>query len=116
MFHIDKVWAHVPAYWCRVRFAWEVAHIFCPWVLADSQHFLGFLAEKPEISHFHRARPLAFNRVVHDACSGSVVHMDRGRRLWVSHFFQNETDDLGFLSVKKQRTEFRLSGRCCDKF
>ena len=46
----------------------------------------------------------------------SVVHMDRGRRLWVSHFFQNETDDLGFLSVKKQCTEFRISGRCCDKF
>ena len=36
--------------------------------------------------------------------------------MWVSHFFQNETDDFGFLSVEKQRTEFRLSGRCFDKF
>ena len=55
IFHIDKVSAYVPANWYRVRFAGEVAHIFCPWVLADSQHFLRFLAEQLEISHFHRA-------------------------------------------------------------
>ena len=91
----------MPAYWCSVGFAEEVAHIFCPWMLANGQHFLNFLAEKPEISHFHRAQPLAFNRVVNDARSGGVVNMDGGWRLRVSHFFQNETNDFGFLSVKK---------------
>ena len=83
-------------------------------MFANGQYFLSFLAEKPEISHFYCARPLAFNRVVHNACSGSIVHMDGGWRLWVSHF--GETNDFGFLSVEKQRTECCIHGGYFDKF
>ena len=41
--------------------------------------------------------------------------MDGGWRLW-AYYFQNETNDFGFLSVENQRTKFRLSGGFCDKF
>ena len=78
MFHTSKVRAYVSVYWCSVGFAGEDAHIFCPWMLVNGQHFLSFLAEKREISHFHCGRPLAFNRDVYNTCSGGVVHMDGG--------------------------------------
>jgi len=74
-------------------------------MLANGQRFLSFLAEKPEISYFHCARPLAFNCVVHNAC---VVVLST----WMG---VGGCGCPGFLSVDKQRTKFRLSGKCWDK-
>ena len=45
IFHVNKVWAHVPANWGCVCLAMVITHIFCPLMLTYVKYFLGFLAE-----------------------------------------------------------------------
>ena len=69
----------------------------------------------PEVSHFHGARALAFDSVVCNASCGGIVKMNRGQRLWVSKFMEDEADDMAFFGVF-ECTEFSFSGRCGNKF
>ena len=47
---------------------------------------LGHLVKQPKVSHFHCARSLPLNRVIHDAYDCCIIDMDRSLRLWVDQF------------------------------
>ncbi len=57
-----------------------------------------------------------FDGIVDNANGGSVVYVNRRWWLWVSEFGKSETEDLGFLYIEKEGTNFGFSGRCGDKF
>jgi hypothetical protein len=69
-----------------------------------------------KIAHLHRAGPLAFDDVIGNADGGFVVAVDGRRRLGVAHFFQDESEDLDFLSIEEEGAELSFSGRCRDQF
>jgi hypothetical protein len=77
---------------------------------------LCFIIKKPEVLHFHCTGALAFDGIVDNADGGIVVDVNWCRWLWVSEFSKSETEDLGFLCIEREGTQFGFGGRCSDKF
>jgi hypothetical protein len=67
---------------------------------------LGDFIAHPKISHFHRARTLAFDGVVRDTNGCGIVAMDRGSRLWVTQFFEREAEDHALFAIQEEGPEF----------
>ncbi len=59
---------------------------------------------------------IAVDGIVDNVGGGSVVDVNWCQRLWVSKFGKSETEDLGFLSVEKEGTQFGFGCRCSNKF
>jgi hypothetical protein len=78
--------------------------------------FLCFTIKKPEVSHLHCVGALAFDGIVDNFDSGSVVDVNRCWWLWVSKFCKSEMEDLGFLCIEKEGTQFLFGSGCGDKF
>jgi len=78
--------------------------------------FVGDLVDDPEVSHFHGPGALAFDSAVGNADGCGIVAVDGGWRLRMSHFFQDEADDFGFLCIEKQGTQFGFGGGGGNKF
>ena len=74
-----------------VMFGWVIPQVFVAGVVTNVEDFLCLVAHQPKISHVHCPRPLTFDGVGDDAHCGRIVAVDRGRRLWVAHFFQGES-------------------------
>jgi hypothetical protein len=77
---------------------------------------LHFTVKKPEVPYLHCLGALPFDGIVDNADGGSVVDVNQCRRLWVSEFGKSETEDLGFLSVEKEGTQFGFGRRYSNKF
>ncbi len=100
----------------RVVFRGIIAQIFLPGLIVKFEVLLCFAVKKPEVSHLHCAGALAFDGIVDNVNSGSVVYVNWRLWLWVSKFGKSETEDLGFLCIEKEGTQFGFSGGCSDKF
>jgi hypothetical protein len=57
-----------------------------------------------------------FDSVVDNPNSEGVVIVDGRRQWWVAKFLKDKFDDVSFLSIEKEYTEFGISGGCCGKF
>jgi hypothetical protein len=78
--------------------------------------FLCFSIKKPEVLHFHCKGALVFDGIVDNANGGSVFDVNWCLWLWMSKFCKSETEDLGFLRIEKEGTQFGFGGRCGNKF
>jgi hypothetical protein len=76
-----------------------VAKVFDTRMPEDANVLVGYLVHDPKITHFHGSGALAFYGVIGDANCGGVVAVDRGRRLGMAHFLENQSDDFCFLDV-----------------
>ncbi len=87
-----------------------------PGLVVKFEVLLHFTVKKPEVPHLHCSGALPFDGTVDNANGGSVVDVNRHRWLWVSEFGKSETEDLGFLSVEKEGTQFGFGHRCSNEF
>ena len=70
----------------KVMFGRIIGKVFQAGLVVKFEILLGHLVKQPKISHFHCARSLSLNRVIHDAYDGRIVDMDWRLRLWVAQF------------------------------
>ncbi len=77
---------------------------------------LCFTIKKPEVSHFHCTGALAFDGIVVNADGGSVVDVNWCWWLWVSKLCKSETENLGFLCIEKEGTQFGFDGGHSGEF
>ncbi len=100
----------------RVVFRGIIAKVFLPGLIVKFEVLLRFAVKKPEVLHLNYAGALAFDSIVDNADGGSVVYVNWRQWLWVSEFGKSETEDLGFLYIEKEGTQFGFGGRCGDEF
>ena len=60
----------------KVMFGGIIGEIFYPGLVVKFEILLGHLVKQPKVSHFHCARLLSLNRVIHDAYDGRIIEMD----------------------------------------
>ncbi len=113
---MNIMWADMLMYVGCVVFRGMVAQIFLPGLIVKFEVFLRFAVENPEVSHLHCAGALVFVGIVDNANGGSVLYVDRRWWLWVSKFGKSETEDLGFLCIEKEGTQFGFGGGHGNKF
>jgi len=58
---------------------------------------------------------LAFDGVVDNADCSCIVNVNGNWWLWVAKFFKDNSQDLGFLCIKEESTQFSFSGRCSNQ-
>ncbi len=87
-----------------------------PGLIVKFEALLHFSIKKPEVLHPHFAEALAFDDIVDNANGSSVVYVNRCCWLWVFEFSKSEMEDLGFLCIEKEGTQFGFGGRCGDGF
>ncbi len=100
----------------RVVFRGIIAQVFLPGVIVKFEVLLCFAIKKPKVLHLHCTGALAFDGIVDNANSGSVVYVNWRWWLWVSKFGKSEMEDLGFMCIEKEGTQFGFGGGCGDKF
>jgi hypothetical protein len=113
---VNIIWADMLMYVGPVVFRGIVAQVFLSGLIVNFEVFLRFVVEKPAVLHLHCAGVLAFDGIVDNANGGSVVCVDWRWWLWVSKFGKSETEDLGFLHIEKEGTQFCFGGGRGDKF
>ena len=82
--------------------AWVVDHVLLAWVVLYVEVLLHMLVQQPEVTHFHCARLLALDGVVHDTYGCTVVDVYWCWGLWMSHFGECEADDARFLGIEEE--------------
>jgi hypothetical protein len=90
-----------------------VADAFVP---VEFELFLSFAILEPKTFHVDGFGSSYFNRVIGNANCRTVVSSDVGGRLWVSHFFEGDSDWERILAVVEHRTIFGLGGGREDGF
>ncbi len=113
---VNITWADMLMYVDCVVFRGIIAKVFLPGLIVKFDVLLSFAVKKPEVLHLHCAGALAFDGNVDNANGGSVVYVNWRWWLWVSEFGKSETEDLGFLCIEKEGTQFGFGGRCGNKF
>ncbi len=113
---MNIIWADMLMYVSHVVFRGIVAKVFLSGLIIKFEVFLHFAVKKPEVLHLHCAGALVFDGIVDNANGGSVVYVDRHQWLWVFKFGKSEMEDLGFLCIEKEGTQFGFGGRRSDKF
>ncbi len=99
-----------------VVFRGIIAQVFLPGLIVKFEVFLHFAVKKPKVLHLHCAGALAFDGIVDNANGGSVVYVNWRWWLRVSKFGESETEDLGFLCIEEEGTQFGFGGGCSNKF
>ncbi len=94
----------------------DSCQVFLPGLIVKFEVFLRFAVEKPEVLHLHSTGALAFDGIVGNANSGSVVYVNWCWWLWVPEFGKSKTEDLGFLCIEEEGTQFGFGGGCSDEF
>ena len=64
-----------------------IGKVFLTGLVVNFEILLGHLVKQPKVTHFHCARSLSLNSVIHDAYDCRIIDMDRSLRLWVAPFF-----------------------------
>ncbi len=99
----------------RMMFGGIVTQILFAGLIVETEEALSFGIEEPKVAHFHSMRLLAFDGVVHNADRGSIVNVNGNGRLGVAKFFEDKSQNLGFLCIEEKSTKFSFSGRCSDQ-
>ena len=87
-----------------------VAQVLGTGVPYDTDGFVLNLIHHPKVSHFHGERALSFDGTIGNADGRFVVTMNRCRWLWMSHFFEDDAEDFGFLRVEEEGAELSFRG------
>ena len=66
-----------------------VSQVFLSWFPVDVELFLVDAVTDPVEAHVNGFRPLEFDVVICDACSGRVIDLDGSGWLWVAHFVED---------------------------
>ena len=86
------------------------------WAPVDAELFLAFAISEPVESHVHGFGPFGLDLSVDDAFGGGVVCLERGGRLCVSEFLQDNADEDCLAGHDVKRRQFRFGGRGHDMF
>ncbi len=113
---MNIIWEDMLMYVSHVVFRGIITEIFLLGLIVKFEVLLHLAIKKPEVLHFHCTGALAFDGIVDNADGGSVVYVNPHRLLWVSEFGKSETEDLGFLCIEKEGTQFGFGGGCGNKF
>ena len=85
-----------------VVFCEVVSIVFSSGFPVDMELFLVHAVTDPVEAHVNGFRPLEFDVVICDACSGRVIDLDGSGWLWVAHFMEDGTYDNSFFHVGEQ--------------
>ena len=99
----------------RMMFGGIVTQVFLAWLIAETEEALSFSIKEPKVAHFHSTQSLAFDGIVHNANSSSIVNVNGNGGLGVSKFFEDKLHNLGFLCIEEESIKFCFSGRCRDQ-
>ena len=113
---MNIIWEDMLMYVSHVVFRGIITEIFLLGLIVKFEVLLHLAIKKPEVLHFHCTGALAFDGIVDNADGGGAGNANRCRWLWVSKFCKSEMEDLGFLCIEKEGTQFGFRGRCGNKF
>ncbi len=85
-------------------------------IWADMSTYVSHVVFRGIITQVFLSGALVFDVIVDNANGGSVVYLNWRWWLGVSKFGKSEMDDLGFLCIEKEGTQFGVGGRCGDEF
>ncbi len=91
-----------------------IAHVFLSGLIMKFEIFLIFPIQQPEVTHFHGAGALTFDRVIDNANGSSVVNVYWCWQVWMPKLVQGKPKGFGFLGIEEEGSQFGFSGRCSN--